>query len=71
MLKKLYIYLRRFDSEKVDLIVGEGTTEADLGLAIMNRMRKSAGHNILWAEKGKLIKQSGKTPDFLPENMLK
>jgi len=69
--EKLYIYLRRFDSEKVDLIVGEGTTEADLGLAIMNRMRKSAGHNILWAEKGKLIKQSGKTPDFLPENMLK
>ncbi len=69
--EKLYIYLRRFDREKVDLIVGEGTTEADLGLAIMNRMRKSAGHNILWAEKGKLVKQSGKTPDFFPENMLK
>ncbi len=69
--EKLYIYLRRFDSERVDLIVGEGTTETGLGLAIMNRMRKSAGHNIFWAAEGKLTKQSGKTPDFFPENMLK
>lgn len=69
--EKLYIYLRRFDSENVDVIVGEGTSEAGLGLAIMNRMRKSAGHNIFLAKGGKLIKQSGKTPDFLPESMLK
>ena len=69
--EKLYIYLRRFDSEKVDLIVGEGTTETGLGLAIMNRMRKSAGHNILWAEDGKITKQSGKIPAFLVESMLK
>ena len=63
--EQLFLDLRRFDQEKVDIIIGEGTTEEGLGLAIMNRMRKSAGHNIFLWQKGQLILQSGKSPDFL------
>lgn len=63
--ERLFEYLRRFDTEKVDVIVGEGTSEADLGLAIMNRLRKSAGQNILAWENHELIVQNGKRPDFL------
>lgn len=61
----LYDYLRCFDKEQVDLIVSQGVSEDGLGLAIMNRMRKAAGNNILRAENGKLIIQSGTIPNFL------
>lgn len=62
--QELYEYLRRFDAEEVDLIIAQAVTEEDLGLAIMNRMRKAAGQNILWAENGKLLPQSGSAPSF-------
>ena len=71
MAEHLFTDLRRFDLEDVELIIGEGTSEANLGLAIMNRMRKSAAHNILEASQGKLKWVSGKIPDFLQENVLK
>ena len=63
--EKLYTELRSFDAENVDVIIGEGVPDDHLGLAIMNRMRKSAGHNILWAEQGIFHKKSGQIPEFL------
>lgn len=45
--ESLYTYLRRFDHEKVDVILATGVSEDGLGLAIMNRMRKSASYNIV------------------------
>lgn len=71
MAEKLFTYLRRFDGENVDFIIGEGTSEHNLGLAIMNRMRKSAAHNIFIAKDGKLFWHSGKIPKFLEEIVLK
>lgn len=61
----LFHDLRAFDSEGVDLILGEGVREYQIGLAIMNRLRKSAGHNLIWAEGGLLYHQSGSVPDCL------
>ena len=63
--QKLYDYLRRFDDDGVDIIVAQGVEESGLGLAIMNRMRKAAGNNILTTKNGKLIVESGSTPSFL------
>lgn len=43
----LYTALRSFDDRPVDLIFGEGISEAGLGLAVMNRLRKASGYNII------------------------
>lgn len=43
----LYSALRHFDTQPVDVIFAEGTAEAGLGLAIMNRLRKAAGYRII------------------------
>lgn len=43
---QLYTGLLFFDSVKVDYILAEGTDEGGLGLAIMNRMKKSAGGDV-------------------------
>lgn len=43
----LYDALLRFDREAVDVIFAEGIDEAGLGLAVMNRLRKAAGYQIL------------------------
>lgn len=45
--ESLYTYLRMFDHEKAELILATGVSEDGLGLAIMNRMRKSASYNIV------------------------
>lgn len=45
--KNLFRLLREFDEEGVDLIIAEGFPQEDLGLAIMNRLRKAAGYNII------------------------
>jgi L-threonylcarbamoyladenylate synthase len=45
--ESLYTYLRMFDHEKVEVIFATGVSEEGLGLAIMNRMRKSASYNIV------------------------
>jgi L-threonylcarbamoyladenylate synthase len=63
--ENLYTELREFDRQQVDVILGEGVATHDLGLAIMNRMRKSAGHNILVYENGLYRLQSGQAPEFL------
>lgn len=63
--ENLYSWLRGFDHEKVDVILAQGVTESGLGLALMNRLRKAAGNNILIAEHQKLFVQSGTRPEFL------
>jgi L-threonylcarbamoyladenylate synthase len=45
--KNLFKLLREFDREEVDIIIAEGITLKGLGLAVMNRLRKAAGFNIV------------------------
>ncbi len=45
----LFRYLREFDSMGVDLILAEGIESVGIGLAVMNRMSKAAGYNIIKA----------------------
>ena len=45
--KNLFRLLREFDEEKVDIIIAEGISPKGLGLAVMNRLRKAAGFNII------------------------
>lgn len=40
---RLFHLLREFDKDKADIIIAEGIPEKGLGLAVMNRLRKSAG----------------------------
>jgi L-threonylcarbamoyladenylate synthase len=47
--KKLFPTLRKMDEEKVDAIVVEGISTRGLGLAIMNRLRRASGGNIVKA----------------------
>jgi len=47
--KNLFRLLRKFDDEKVDIIIAEEITLKDLGVAVMNRLRKAAGFNIIKA----------------------
>ncbi|MBS4022282.1 MAG: threonylcarbamoyl-AMP synthase [Dethiobacter sp.] len=43
----LFAALRRFDEQGVDVILAEGYPEDGVGLAVMNRLRKAAGHRII------------------------
>jgi L-threonylcarbamoyladenylate synthase len=45
--KSLFRLLREFDLENVDIIIAEGVPPQGLGLAVMNRLRKAAGYNIV------------------------
>lgn len=45
--KNLFSLLREFDDENVDVIIAEGIPNEGLGLAVMNRLRKAAGYNIV------------------------
>jgi L-threonylcarbamoyladenylate synthase len=47
--KRLFPTLRKMDEEKVDAIVVEGIETHGLGLAIMNRLRRASGGNIVKA----------------------
>ncbi|HAP32371.1 MAG TPA: hypothetical protein DCQ14_04880, partial [Firmicutes bacterium] len=42
MAQRLYAALRRLDSGTVDIILAEGFAEAEMGRALMNRLRKAA-----------------------------
>jgi L-threonylcarbamoyladenylate synthase len=48
--QNLFRLLREFDAEGVDLIIAEGVPAEGLGLAVMNRLRKASGYNIIKAE---------------------
>jgi len=45
--KNLFRLLREFDLEDVDVIIAEGVPAEGLGLAVMNRLRKASGYNIV------------------------
>ena len=63
--ENLFTWLRDFDHKKVNVILAQGVAESGLGLALMNRLRKAAGNNILLADGQKLFVQSGTRPEFL------
>lgn len=44
---QLFKLLREFDEEEVDLIIAEGLPLQGIGLAVMNRLRKAAGYQIM------------------------
>jgi L-threonylcarbamoyladenylate synthase len=48
--RNLFRLLREFDDESVEVIVAEGVPSDGLGLAVMNRLRKASGYNIIKAE---------------------
>ena len=66
--EQLYAMLRAFDKQQVDVILAEGVDEAGLGLAVMNRLRKAAGYQIVTVAAGQLCAKSG---THLPGFMLK
>ena len=43
----LFAVLRRFDEKNIDIIYSESFDESELGMAIMNRLVKAAGYNII------------------------
>jgi L-threonylcarbamoyladenylate synthase len=49
--QNLFKLLREFDEENVDVIIAEGVPAEGLGLAVMNRLRKASGYNIVKADK--------------------
>ncbi len=48
----LFAGLLFFNTHQVDQIIGEGTDQKGLGLAIMNRLTKASGHHIVVEEMG-------------------
>ncbi len=48
--KNLFKLFREFDEDKVDIIIAEGIPQEGLGLAVMNRLRRAAGYNIVKAD---------------------
>jgi len=48
--QNLFRLLREFDAESVDVIIAEGVPAEGLGLAVMNRLRKASGYNIVKPE---------------------
>lgn len=66
--ENLYALLRDFDKQQVDVILAEGVGEDGLGLAVMNRLRKAAGNQLVTLDAGRLCLKSG---TLLPGFMLK
>jgi L-threonylcarbamoyladenylate synthase len=48
--KNLFKVLREFDSDKVKFVAAEGLEPKGIGLAVMNRLRKAAGYNVVKVE---------------------
>lgn len=46
--RRLYRALREFDSQKVDVIYAESPAAQGVGFAVMNRLLKAAGHQVLY-----------------------
>lgn len=62
----LFCLLRDFDRTKPDVIIAEGVAEDGIGLAIMNRMRKAAGFQIITLENGELhLKNNPQVPEYM------
>lgn len=66
MAADLFYLLRDFDRTKPDVILAEGVDEDGIGLAIMNRMRKAAGYQLVTMQNGSLqLKNNVSLPDFM------
>lgn len=48
--KNLFSRLRELDAKRLDVIIAEGLSTEGLGLAVMNRLRKASGYNIIKAD---------------------
>lgn len=44
---EIFDALRQFDKQKVDVIYAEALSEENIGMAVMNRLKKAAGFNII------------------------
>ena len=51
MARNLFKGLLFFNSQKIDQIIGEGTDNKGIGMAIMNRLKKASGQHIVFVEK--------------------
>ena len=45
--RNLFVVLRGFDEKKVDIIIVEGVETKGIGLAIMDRLERAAGHRVI------------------------
>jgi L-threonylcarbamoyladenylate synthase len=61
----LFYLLRDFDRTMPDVILAEGVGESGIGLAVMNRMRKAAGYQIVSLVNGEVSLKNGSLPDFM------
>lgn len=61
----LFYLLRDFDRTMPDVILAEGVSEGGIGLAVMNRMRKAAGYQIVSVVADSLHLKNGELPDFM------
>ena len=61
----LFYLLRDFDRTMPDVIIAEGVAENGIGLAVMNRMRKAAGYQIVSLIYGELRLKNGEIPAFM------
>jgi L-threonylcarbamoyladenylate synthase len=61
----LFYLLRDFDRTMPDVILAEGVGESGIGLAVMNRMRKAAGYQIVSADGEVLRIKNGTLPSFM------
>ncbi len=48
--QNLFRLVREVDAENVDVILAEGVPSEEMGLAVMNRLRKASGYHIVKAE---------------------
>lgn len=63
---ELFYLLRDFDRTRPDVILAEGIDENGLGLAVMNRMRKAAGYQlVMLTDEGLSIKNGTQLPSFM------
>ncbi len=63
---ELFYLLRDFDRSRPDVILAEGIDESGIGLAVMNRMRKAAGYQLVTlTDTGLRIKNGTQLPSFM------
>lgn len=64
--ENLFYLLRDFDRISPDVILAESVDESGLGLAVMNRLRKAAGYQLVSCDdKGIYIKNGAQVPSFM------
>lgn len=64
--ENLFYLLRDFDRLQPDVILAEGVDESGIGLAVMNRMRKAAGYQLVHiSNTGIHIKNGAQVPAFM------